>query len=67
MFLDVRKCKGKSMNDTLQTYYDKHNGRLPVNPIPDDENDKALLKCNKPKTPTVPIVKPETTKREVIG
>lgn len=24
------------MNDTLQNYYDKHNGRLPTKPIPDE-------------------------------
>lgn len=24
------------MNDTLQTYYDKHNYRLPTKPIPDE-------------------------------
>jgi len=24
------------MKDTLQTYYDKNNGRLPVDPIPDE-------------------------------
>lgn len=26
------------MSDTLQTYYDKHNGRLPVDPIPNEIN-----------------------------
>ncbi len=35
------------MSDTLQDYYDKHNGRLPTEPIPDDKNDKALTKCCK--------------------
>ncbi len=24
------------MNDTLQTYYDKHNSRLPTEPIPEE-------------------------------
>ena len=34
------------MNDTLQEYYDKHNGRLPVNPTLDEpkecKDNKAL-------------------------
>jgi len=34
------------MNDTLQDYYDKHNSRLPVNPIPKEikecKDNKAL-------------------------
>jgi len=38
------------MTDTLQTYYDKHNGRLPTEPIPDEsENDKPSTKCCKSK------------------
>lgn len=41
------------MSDTLQTYYDKHNGRLPTEPIPDEvkesKDDKSLkdFKCVK--------------------
>ena len=38
--------KGKLMNDTLQTYYDKNNGRLPTGPIPEEvkecKDNKAL-------------------------
>jgi len=34
------------MSDTLQTYYDKHNARLPTKPIPDKvkecKDNKAL-------------------------
>ena len=34
------------MNDTLQEYYDKHNGRLSTEPIPDEvkecKDNKAL-------------------------
>jgi hypothetical protein len=27
------------MNDTLQNHYDKNNGRLPTDPIPDDKKE----------------------------
>lgn len=33
------------MNDTLQTYYDKHNYKLPTEPIPDEV--KPLVGENK--------------------
>lgn len=32
------------MNDTLQTYYDNHNGRLPTEPIPEEEEEKKTVK-----------------------
>jgi len=32
------------MNDTLQTYYDKHNYKLPTNPIPDEAEEKKTVK-----------------------